>query len=465
MVQLADSDIDVFRERLHGTVFTPADAEYDTARSVWNGNINRHPAIIARCTTAGDVAAALAFGREQGLEISVRGGGHNFAGTAVVEGGLMVDLSGMRAVSVDPAARRAVAGGGSTWADLDGATQEHGLAVPGGFISHTGIGGLTLGGGLGWLTRKAGLSIDNLVAAEVVTADGRILRASAEENPDLFWAIRGGGGNFGVVTSFEYRLHEVGPMVHLGLFFWPAEQGVEALKFSRDFIETIPEEYAGFIAGLSAPPAPFVPEEHHFRTGFALVVVGFEDAEEHARVIAPVRETLPPLVELVTPMPYAALQQMFDDSAAWGVHGYEKAVYLDAITDEVIEVMADFVPRKTSPLTFVPIFNLSGAFSRVGEDDTAFGGSRAPGFGFNIAAICPTAEMLEVDRAWVREFWDALLPYARGAGSYVNFMAEYEEDRVRAAYGPAKYERLSQIKAKYDLDNVFHVNVNIKPAR
>jgi FAD/FMN-containing dehydrogenase len=265
MAQIPASDLEGFRGTIAGDVLTADDVGYGDARSVWNGAIDRRPAIIAQCASAEDVAASIGFARDHGLEISVRGGGHSFAGFAVCDGGLMVDLSGMRSVAVDPVARRATCGGGSTWGDLDAASQAHGLAVTGGFISTTGIGGLTLGGGIGWLTRKIGLSSDNLTGAEVVTADGRVLRASEDENGDLFWAIRGGGGNFGVVTSFEYRLAEAGPLVQLGFFFWDVDAGGEALRFGRDLARTLPEDMGVLIAGLSAPPAPFVPQEHSFR--------------------------------------------------------------------------------------------------------------------------------------------------------------------------------------------------------
>src|SRR5712692_5941240 len=294
MAQLLESRLRAFRRDFTGKVITPDDPDYDTARSVWNGAINRRPALIARSSVPAEVVQAIRFGRDQSLEISVRGGGHNFAGSAVCDDGLMIDLSAMRQVAVEPSARRAVVGGGATWGDLDAASQAHGLAVTGGFISHTGIAGLTLGGGIGWLTRKAGLSSDNLIAAEVVTADGRIVRASADHNADLFWAIRGGGGNFGIVTSFEYQLHAVGPLVHLGLFFWGADKGAEALRFSREFIKTLPRDMGVLIAGLSAPPAPFVPEQYRFAPGFALVIVGFGSEQEHQRNVQTIRESLPP---------------------------------------------------------------------------------------------------------------------------------------------------------------------------
>jgi FAD/FMN-containing dehydrogenase len=464
MPQLDERDVRALRAELAGEALLPTDAGYDAARSVWNGAIDRRPALIARCTTAADVAQAIGFGHGRGLEISVRGGGHNYAGFAVCEGGLMIDLSRMNQVTVDPVGRRAVCGGGATWADVDAATQAHGLATVGGFVSHTGIGGLTLGGGIGWLSRKAGLSADNLVAAEVVTADGRILRASADENADLFWALRGGGGNFGVVTSFEYRLYEVGPTVHLGFFFWGVDRGREALRFSRDFVKTVPADMGLLIAGLSAPPAPFVPEQHHLAPGYGLLFVGFGSAEEHAAVAERLRAAMPPLFELVTPIPYAGLQQMFDEGLAWGQHAYEKALYLEDLTDDAIDVLVERFPRRQSPLSLAAVFVMDGAYAAVGADETAFGGDRQARIVFNISGNCPTAELYESERSWVRAFWEALRPHARTGGSYVNYMNEYEEDRVRAAYGPAKYERLARIKAAYDPANVFHLNQNVKPA-
>jgi FAD/FMN-containing dehydrogenase len=295
---------DALRAELTGRVIDESDIDYDTARSVWNGDIDRRPAAIARCSGTSDVAAAIAFGRQRGLRISVRGGGHGVWGAAVPEGGLVIDLSELRGVSVDPGSRRAWCSGGATLADLDAATQRHGLAVTGGTISHTGVGGLTLGGGFGWLVHKAGLTVDNLLSAEVVTADGRALVVSADKHPNLFWALRGGGGNFGVVTGFEFRLHEVGPLVYLGLFFWGLEQGTEALRLSREVAASLPRD-AGLLlaAGLTAPPAPFVPERHRGTSGVAMLVAGFGSAQDHARLIAPIREALPPLFEFVTPLP------------------------------------------------------------------------------------------------------------------------------------------------------------------
>jgi hypothetical protein len=460
---LVDEELAAFRSTQHGHVLVPGDPGYDEARSVWNGDVDRLPAVIARCSTAEDVAAAIQFGRRQGLEISVRGGGHSFAGFSVCDGGLMINLQDMREVAVDPAARRARCGGGATWADVDAATQAHGLAIPGGIVSHTGVAGLTLGGGLGWLTRKAGLSCDNLISAEVVTADGRLLTASADQNAELFWALRGGGGNFGVVTSLEYQLHEVGPLAHLGLFFWGADRGADALRLSRSVVSSLPEDIGVLIAGMSAPPAPFVPEQYHFVPGYALLVASWGTPEEHEQIVTPIRQALPPLFELVTPIPYTDLQKMFDETYHWGILGYEKALYLDELTDAAIAVVTEHVPRMSSPLSFVPILPLDGAYRRIGDDETAFGGSRTACFAFNIAAAATSRELFEADREWVRSFWEALRPHSNSSGSYVNFMAEQDDDRVQASYGQRKYERLARIKAIYDPQNVFHLNANIKP--
>lgn len=323
--------------------------------------------------------------------------------------------------------------------------------------------GLTLGGGFGWLSRLAGLSSDNLVGAEVVTADGRIVHASEDEEPDLFWALRGGGGNFGVVTTFEFALHPVGPLVHLGLFLFRPDQGTDMFRFAREFVRDLPDDSQVFLAGLSAPPEPFVPDELHFSPVFGLVVVGFGDEESHAALIAPVKAALDPIVELVTPIPYVGLQQMFDASAPWGMSAYEKAVYLDELTDDVIDVIIEHQAKKMSPLSFVPIFNFGGAFRRADDQATAFGGSRQIGYVINISATTPEPDTFDAERQWVRDYWSALVTHAVGVGSYVNFMTEYDEDRIRSSYG-AKYARLQQIKATYDPDNLFHLNPNITPA-
>jgi hypothetical protein len=456
--------LETLQSQINGEVCVPGSTGFDEATNIWNGDIAKRPSVAVRCTSAQDAAAALGFAREAGLEVSVRGGGHSYAGTALSDGGLTIDLGLMRDVAIDPDAERAVCGGGATWADLDGASQEHGLAVPGGFISHTGIGGLTLGGGLGWLSRKAGLTCDNLVGAEIVTADGAILHLSETENPDLFWAIRGGGGNFGVVTSFEYHLTRVGPLVNLGMFFFSPDDAGAMLRFARDYFLGLPDDSGAVIVALNAPPEPFVPPEHHFAPVYALGVLGLTDPESHAALVAPIREALSPLFELVTPIPYAALQQMFNASAPWGILAYEKALWLDDLTDGAVDVIAEHFPKKTSPMSNMPIFVLGGAFSRVADDAVAFGGRRTTRYLVNIDAVSPDPAELAIDRAWVRDFWTALLPHAQGTGGYVNFMAEPDDDRVRASYGADKYARLAEIKAKVDPDNVFHLNANIKPS-
>jgi FAD/FMN-containing dehydrogenase len=457
------TDVTTFAKGFDGKVLVGGDSGYDEARSLWNGDIQRKPAVIAQCTTAEQVAAAIGFARAESLEIAVRGGGHNFAGHGVCEGGLMIDLSAMNTVSVDPATKRARCGGGTTWADLDGATQEHGLAVPGGVISHTGVGGLSLGGGIGWLSRKAGLSCDNLVSARVVLADGAIVTASATEHPDLHWALRGGGGNFGVVTEFEFALHEVGPLVQLALFFLAMDRGVEGLAAIRDSLASIPDDFGRQIVGLNAPPAPFVPEELHFAPGMMLAIVGWGTPEEHAAAVAPVRDMVKPTFEFVTPIPYVELQKMLDESAPWGILGYEKAIYLDELTDGAIAVVADQLTRKSSPMSIVPVFVLGGAYAEVPEDATAFGGRRSAKWLFNMAGISPDPTVLATERTWVRGFFDALVPFSSNSGGYVNFMSEADDDRVRIAYGPEKYDRLSRIKSQYDPDNTFHLNANIRP--
>ncbi|MEO8137227.1 MAG: BBE domain-containing protein, partial [Betaproteobacteria bacterium] len=292
----------------------------------------------------------------------------------------------------------------------------------------------------------------------------RIVRASADENPDLFWALRGGGGNFGVVTSFEFALHPAGPMVNLGLFFFGLEDGPVALRFARDYVHSLPGTATGFLAiALSAPPAPFVPEQYRGRPGHALLVVGFGSPEEHARIVAPVRDAVAPLFELVTPIPYVALQQMFNESALWGSFGYEKALYLDELSDGAIAVISEHAPKKVTPQAFVPTFTMDGRYRDVPEGDTAFGGPRSARFVFNIEAAAPTAELYEAGRAWVRNFWDAMQPYAAGSGTYLNFASEPDDARVKASFGPRNFARLARIKTQWDPDNVFHLNANIKP--
>ncbi|GAA2545553.1 FAD-binding oxidoreductase [Pseudonocardia hydrocarbonoxydans] len=455
---------DELRAAMDGSVLVPGDPDYDGARLIWNGAIDRYPAVVARCTSPADVAEALACARDRGLEVAVRGGGHGYWGAAVPEQGLMIDLSPLDGVVVDPVARRARVGGGAKLAQLDAACQEHGLAVPAGTVSHTGVGGLTLGGGFGWLTPLHGLSIDNLESAEVVLADGTCVRASADEHPDLFWALRGGGGNFGVVTEFEFRLHPVGPIVHLGMLFVEQDRAAHAIRTARDAFGSVPTGISPGIAGICAPPAPFVPERHHGAPGVAAIMVGFGTAEEHAAALAPLREALDPLFEVVMPLPYVALQQMLDEGTFWGIRAYTKGLYLDELPDAAVDVLADRLSTRTSPLSELLIFPFGGAYAEVADADTAFGGSRSMRYVVAIEGMAPDPEAYLRERQWVRDTWDALRPAAVGPGTYVNLMSEADEGALRAAYGSEKYERLSRIKARYDPGNVFSVNANIKPA-
>ncbi|HET7357910.1 MAG TPA: FAD-binding oxidoreductase [Nocardioidaceae bacterium] len=464
MAPMTTSHIDALRGTVRGAVFGPSDQGYDEARTVWNGLIDKRPAVVVRCANADDVSAAIQFARDRDLELAVRGGAHGTAGNATVDDGLMIDLSQMRQTVVDPVTRTGLVGGGATLAERDKATQEHGLAVTAGIVGHTGVAGLTLGGGMGWLTRRHGLALDNLLSAEVVGADGRIVRASAQDDPDLFWAIRGGGGNFGVVTEFEFRLHPVGPLVDFGMFFWPLEQGADALRLNRELLAEPSADVNVILAGINAPPAPFVPEEHQGEPGYAMLVTGFGPTTRHAAVADRIRRELPPLFEMVTPIPYAELQQMFDEANRFGLLAYDKALYLEDLTDDVVSVISEQIPRKTSPLSPFFLYRLDGAYCDVADEDTAFGGLRSPRYVAFMIGLADNPEMFEADKAWVRSFWDALVPYASGIGSYVNGEFEIPEDRLRASFGVDKYERLATLKAQYDPDNVFHRNANIPPA-
>jgi FAD/FMN-containing dehydrogenase len=464
MTHTLSSGVEALRAAMDGPVITPEDPGYDEARKVWNAAIDRRPAVIAQATSADDVAAAIGVARTEGLEIVVRGGAHSVPGLSTSDGALVIDLRRLNAVVVDPVARRVRVQGGALMGDVDAATAPHGLALPMGLVSHTGVGGLTLGGGMGWLTRLGGLTIDNLESAQVVLADGRIVRAAQDDNPDLFWALRGGGGNFGVVTEFEFRLIEAGPMVQFGLFFWGEEQGREALRLLRDVGADLPRSVTAIIAAaMTAPPAPFVPPEHQGRPGYALLLTGFGDPAEHQQATDRIRAALPPLFDVVAPMPFVALQQLIDEANAWGLYTYDKGGYFDRLSDEVIDVLVDQAPRKTSPLSILLFYPLDGAYSEVGEDDTAFGGGRSPRYAGFFLGITPGPEQLPAERAWIRSLWEALRPHMIGSGGYVNAMEPDERERIEASYG-AKYGRLAAVKATYDPGNVFHRNINISAA-
>ena len=377
MTRTIDTDVTALRAAVDGAVLLPGDEGYDEARSVWNGDIDRRPAVIARCSGPADVAAALRYAQEAGLEVAVRGGGHGYWGAAVPEGGLMIDLSPIHHVVVDPAARRARVGGGATLGELDAATQEYGLAVPAGTVSHTGVGGLTLGGGWGWFSRMHGLTIDSLESAEVVLADGRCVRASSTEHPDLFWALRGGGGNFGVVVEFEFRLHELGPIVQFAMLAVEQDRAADALRAARDVAAGLGRTVSPAIVCAAAPPAPFVPAEHHFAPVVTLILVGLGDPDDHAAAVAAARDVLQPLFDVVAPMPYVALQQMLDDGNPWGTRSYTKGLYLDELPDALIDALVARLSARSSGHSEVLIAPIGAAIADVSDDATAFGGSRS----------------------------------------------------------------------------------------
>jgi FAD/FMN-containing dehydrogenase len=443
-------------------MLAPGDAGYDEARKIWNGGIDRRPALIARCSGVDDVVAALRHAREHDLRVAVRSGGHGVAGLAVCDGGLVVDLSPMRAIAVDPAARTARAQAGVLWGELDAATQEHGLATVGGIVTHTGIAGLTLGGGIGWLMRRHGATVDNLLGAEVVTADGEVVRAGEDDRPDLLWGLRGGGGNFGVVTSFEYRLHDVGPTVLAGPIYYPLEDGPEVLRFYRDFIADAPDELTTIVNLRPAPPTPLLPPDAHGRPVVAVIACWAGSIESGERALAPLRSVGSPIVDALAPRPYRELQTLFDAAVPHGWHYYWKSWELPPLADDAIDTLVEQAALITSPRSYIIVFQLGGAIARVGEQDTAYP-QRDAAHNVNInAAWLPDDPEPERHVAWARACFAALEPAASGR-VYVNFLADEGQDRVRAAYGDEKYARLAALKRAYDPDNVFRLNQNIEP--
>jgi FAD/FMN-containing dehydrogenase len=457
---LSDEDVQRLRHEARGEVIQPGDPTYDAARKVYNGMIDRSPDLVVQCVDAADVIAAVRFGREHELPLAVRGGGHNVAGSAVCDGGLVVDLSRMRSVRVDPTRRTARVDGGATWGDVDHATHAFGLATPSGIISTTGVGGLTLGGGFGYLSRRYGLSCDNLRAADVVTADGQLVATSATENPDLFWAIRGGGGNFGVVTSFEFDLHPVS-MVYGGPVFYPVDQAGEVMRFYRDFIAQAPLELSAFFGFHVAPPAPFVPEALHGAMTCAIVACYTGPLEDAEAAVRPIREAAPVALDLMGPLPYPALNSLFDALLPPGLHHYWKADFDRELSDEAIDVHLEFGPRVPNFMSLMHLYPLDGAVQQVGADATAYG-HRDARFVHIIAGIDTDAAAMPGHTAWVRDYWAALHPHSAG-GAYVNFLMEEGQDRVRAAYGE-NYGRLAAIKTTLDRSNIFRSNQNIRPA-
>ena len=458
---LESSAVEQLSAGLQGTLIGQDHPEYEESRQIWNGMIDRRPALIVRCGSAADVVAAVNFAREQGLLISIRGGGHNIAGSAICDGGVVIDLSHMKNVRVDPGARRAFVEPGALLADVDAATQEHALATPLGINSTTGVAGLTLGGGFGWLSRKYGMTIDNLVSADVVTADGQQVKASEQEHPDLFWALRGGGGNFGVVTQFEFQLHPVGPEILAGLIVFPHDQAKSVLRQYASFSKSMPEEMNVWAVLRQAPPLPFLPEEVHGKNGLVLAVFHVGDQVEGEQLVDQVRAFGDPVGEHVGMQPYAAWQQAFDPLLAPGARNYWKSHNFTELSNGAIDVIVD---RAATVPTFgceVFIGAVGAATTRAAPDATAYA-HRDANYIMNVHGRWETPAEDDAGIAWAREVFQATAPFA-SSGVYVNFMTEDEKARVEAAYG-SNYKRLAEVKKQYDPANLFRTNQNIKPA-
>jgi FAD/FMN-containing dehydrogenase len=447
-------------EDFRGELIHPGDPSYDEYRKVWNGSIDRRPGVIARCTGVADIRSALAYARRTGGPVAVRGGGHSFPGHSTCDGGIVLDLSLLKGIRVDPVRRTARAQAGVLLGELDRETQEFGLATPAGIVTHTGLAGLTLGGGIGWLMRKYGLTIDNLLSVDVVTAEGELLTADEEHNAELFWGVRGGGGNFGVVTEFEFRLHPVGPTVYAGIIAWPMEQSPDVMRFYRDWIADVPDELTTALVHRCLPSLPTIPSELHARPAVVVVVSYSGDVEDGERVVAPLKAFAPPMLDLCTARPFLSLQSMLDPTFPRGRWYYTRACDVDELTDEVIDIAVERGLAIDSPYSLFPIFHLGGAIARVDPDSTAYGG-RSHGHAFNFVGATLGPEGFDGQREWVRESSKALEPHQ--AGVYVNFLTDEGTDRIRSAYGATTYDRLQALKQKYDPANLFHLNQNIPP--
>jgi FAD/FMN-containing dehydrogenase len=461
MATLQTRTIEELKGGFQGEILLPGDGAYDSARKIWNAMIDKRPAVIARCATTADVVRAVHVARDTGLVLAVRGGGHNIAGNALCDDGLVLDLSPMRAARVDPAGRRVTIEGGATLADLDAATQAHGLATPVGINSTTGVAGLTLGGGFGWLSRKYGMTVDNLESAEVVTAAGEVVRASTTEHPDLFWALRGGGGNFGVVTRFEFRLHPVGPDVLSGLIVYPLAEAKAVLQRYRAFVAQAPDDLAVWTVLRLAPPLPFLPTEVHGQGILALALLYAGDPTQGEPLIAPLRTFGTPLGAHIGVQPYVAWQQTFDPLLTAGARNYWKSHNFSTLPDGLFDAVVAYVGRLPSPQCEIFFGALGGATTRPAPDSAAYP-HRDAQFVMNFHGRWETPADDTRCIGWARDFFTATAPFASG-GAYVNFLTADEGDRVRAAYGP-NYDRLAQVKRKYDPDNLFRMNQNIAPA-
>ncbi|MEX2586774.1 MAG: FAD-binding oxidoreductase [Actinomycetota bacterium] len=453
--------LESLKQTARGQVITPEDPDYDAARAVYNAMHDRRPAAVVRCVDAADVRAAVEVAREQDLDLAIRGGGHSVPGFGTCDDGVVIDLSSMRNVRVDPARSRAWASGGATWGDMDHATGAFGLATTGGIISTTGVAGLTLGGGIGYLARAHGLSIDNLVSADVVTADGKLVTASDFQHEDLFWALRGGGGNFGVVTSMEFQLHPVGTIVG-GPLFYEVEDAPAVMALYSDYIERAPEELGAFFAWQIAPPLPFVPEDRVGDLFCAMVTCWTGPAEEADAVLKPFFDVAPVKAQHVGPMPYSALNSAFDGLVPAGLQHYWKADFVTDLSDLAIAAHVDHGKRTPVINSTMHMYSINGAVQRVGPEETAFG-HRDKKFAAVIAGMWPDPADNDANIAWVRDYYEAIHPHSGSDGGYINFMAADDEHRVQDNYG-RNYPRLARVKATYDPDNLFFLNQNIVPA-
>jgi FAD/FMN-containing dehydrogenase len=459
---MAQVEVARLQEDFVGELVQPSDRQYDSLRRVFNGSIDRRPAVIARCTNASDVAAAIDHARREGLVIAVHGGGHGVAGHAVCDDGVMIDLRPLKDIQIDPERRVARAQAGLTWGEFDAATQEFGLAVTGGRMSTTGIAGFTLGSGSGWIERKIGLAADNLISAKVVLADGSLVTASDGENDDLFWGLRGGSGNFGVVTEFEFQLHPIGPMVLGGMVVHPGPRAGEVLRFFREFMADAPDEVGAAVALITAPPLDFVPEEARGKPAVGMIVCYAGDLDQGAKVLAPLREFGPPAVDLVQPMPYTAVQQLIDPTTPSGMQNHWGGDFLPDLPDEAIDRLCSAAADPPSPLSVILVVPGGGQIARVGDDEMALGQRQAR---WNTHLLAMWADPADSQRNvdWLRGIQAATGPYTTGR-AWLNFMGEEGEQRVRRAVGEAKYDRLQQLKDRYDPDNVFHLNQNVRPS-
>jgi FAD/FMN-containing dehydrogenase len=461
---IGEAAVDQLGAVMAGDVVTPDHPDYDEARQVWNGMFDRYPALVARCKAVADVVHAVDFARANAMTVAVRGGGHSTVGYSTCDDGIVIDLSRMKGIKIDPDARVVQAQAGLTWGEFDAATQQYGLAVTGGRFSTTGIAGLTLGSGSGWLERRCGLTSDNMLEAEVVTADGSVITASPTENADLFWGLRGGSGNFGIVTSFTFRLHEIGPVVYGGLMASTPDRAQEILRFMRDYMKDAPEDLGGAVAFISAPPEDFVPPEAHGAPMVGIVICWTGSMDEGARVCAPIREVAQPVVDLVGPMPYTAVQSMLDAGGPKGVRGYMKAEFMEELTDDAIDVFVEHGARRPGPLVNLLLEPMGGAISDVADEDSPLG-RRDVQWCYHALGLWmePDPASDRANIAWAKELAEAAAPHTV-PGVYLNYTSDQGEERVRSTYGPEKYDRLVALKDKYDPGNMFRLNQNIRPS-